>query len=109
VLIDIATFVGLTVLYFAYDAYVNRRRLPRAWTTVAHEYRTPGTVRPFVARPIHETQKPKTMPSTRNTTRRRVVTGRNSRKRIGAPCLLVVAGSSHDDTGGPPGQRPGLA
>jgi hypothetical protein len=71
VLIDIATFVGLTVLYFAYDAYVSRRRLPGARTTVAHEYRTPGTVRPFVARPIQKTQKPKIMLSTRNTTRRR--------------------------------------
>jgi len=70
VLIDIATFVGLTVLYFAYDAYVNRRRVPGARTTVARGYRTPGMVRPFVARPIQETQKPKIMLSTRNTSPR---------------------------------------
>jgi hypothetical protein len=88
VLIDIATFVGLTVLYFAYDAYASRRSLPLARATGATNTERRSRVRPFVARTIQETHKPKIMPSTRNTTRRRVVTDRNGPKRIRAPRLL---------------------
>jgi len=52
VLIDIATFVGLAILYVAYDVYVSRGGSARLRGHTGHEHRAHGTVLPFNARRV---------------------------------------------------------
>ena len=48
VLIDLATFAGLTILYVAYDLYVSRLQPARSRArTATREQRTPATVLRF--------------------------------------------------------------
>jgi len=69
--VDLITFVGLTILYFAYDLYVNRFQPARSRPQRAtREQRTPATVLRFVAGPIRGMRHPAF--ETRNTARRRV-------------------------------------
>ena len=51
VLIDLVTFVGLAIFYFAYDLYVTRLQPPRRrQPTATREQRIPAVVLPFQRR-----------------------------------------------------------
>jgi hypothetical protein len=70
VIIDLATFAGVAILYVAYDLYVNRLQPTRSRDrTATREQRTRATVLPFVALPLRGDRKI----TRRNAARRRAV------------------------------------